>query len=45
MGLDPNYVTSEVGILPATRFAVDAYVRFVRDEALLPDFIKLRCPP
>ncbi|MEL7254865.1 MAG: pyrroloquinoline-quinone synthase PqqC [Pseudomonadota bacterium] len=36
VGLDPDYVTSEVGILPATRFAVDAYVRFVRDEALLP---------
>ncbi|WP_299210092.1 pyrroloquinoline-quinone synthase PqqC [uncultured Tateyamaria sp.] len=36
VGLDPNYVASEVGILPATRFAVDAYVRFVRDEPLLP---------
>ena len=36
VGLDPDYVTSEVGILPATRFAVDAYVRFVRDEAMLP---------
>lgn len=35
VGLDPDYVTSEVGILPATRFAVDAYVRFVRDEPLL----------
>lgn len=36
VGLDPGYVSSEVGILPATRFAVDAYVRFVRDEPLLP---------
>ena len=36
VGLDPTYVASEVGILPATRFAVDAYVRFVRDEPLLP---------
>ncbi|MEL7125454.1 MAG: pyrroloquinoline-quinone synthase PqqC [Pseudomonadota bacterium] len=36
VGLDPDYVASEVGILPATRFAVDAYVRFVREEPLLP---------
>jgi len=36
VGLDPDYVSSEVGILPGTRFAVDAYVRFVRDEPLLP---------
>ncbi|MEL6467223.1 MAG: pyrroloquinoline-quinone synthase PqqC [Pseudomonadota bacterium] len=36
VGLDPDYLVSEVGILPATRFAVDAYVRFVRDEPLLP---------
>lgn len=36
MCLDPNYVSSEVGIMPATRFAVDAYVRFVRDQPLLP---------
>ena len=36
VGLDPHYVSSEVGILPATRFAVDAYVRFVREEPLLP---------
>lgn len=35
VGLDPAYVASEVGILPATRFAVDAYVRYVRDEPLL----------
>lgn len=36
VGLDPDYVSSEVGIMPATRFAGDAYVRFVRDEPLLP---------
>jgi pyrroloquinoline-quinone synthase len=36
VGLDPEYVRSGVGILPSTRFAVDAYVRFVRYEPLLP---------
>lgn len=36
VGLDPDYVESGVGIMPATRFAVDAYVRFVRDQPLLP---------
>ena len=35
LGLDPEYVTSEEGILPATKFAVDAYVRYVRDRTLL----------
>ncbi|RJE81077.1 pyrroloquinoline quinone biosynthesis protein PqqC [Paracoccus sp. JM45] len=35
VGLDPDYVASGVGIMPATRFAVDAYVRFVRDMPLL----------
>ncbi len=35
VGLDPDYVASARGVLPATRFAVDAYVRFVRDEPLL----------
>jgi pyrroloquinoline-quinone synthase len=35
VGLDPGYVASCRGVLPATRFAVDAYVRFVRDEPLL----------
>ncbi|GAA0288053.1 pyrroloquinoline-quinone synthase PqqC [Rhodovulum strictum] len=35
VGLDPDYVASEVGILPATKFAVDAYVRFVREKTLL----------
>ena len=35
VGLDPDYVASNRGVLPATRFAVDAYVRFVREETLL----------
>jgi pyrroloquinoline-quinone synthase len=35
VGLDPGYVASEKGILPSTRFAVDAYVAFVRDKPLL----------
>ena len=35
LGLDADYVRSEEGILPATKFAVDAYVRFVRDRTLL----------
>ncbi|MHA6346000.1 pyrroloquinoline-quinone synthase PqqC [Roseivivax sp. CAU 1761] len=35
VGLDPDYVASRRGVLPATRFAVDAYVRFVREKTLL----------
>jgi pyrroloquinoline-quinone synthase len=35
VGLDAAYVESAAGILPATRFAVDAYVNFVRDRSLL----------
>ena len=35
MGLDPDYVAACKGVLPATRFAVDAYVRFVREKTLL----------
>ena len=35
LGLDRDYVTSLRGLLPATRFAVDAYVHFVRDKTLL----------
>jgi coenzyme PQQ biosynthesis protein C len=35
LGLDRDYVVSTRGILPATRFAVDAYVRFVRERSLL----------
>lgn len=33
--LDRDYVVSLRGLLPATRFAVDAYVHFVRDKTLL----------
>jgi len=35
LGLDRTYVTSGQGILPATRFAVDAYVNFVRVKPML----------
>ncbi len=35
VGLDKERVRALKGILPATRFAVDAYVRFVRDRSLL----------
>lgn len=35
LGLDKDYVVSEEGILPTTRFAVDAYVNFVRERSLL----------
>jgi coenzyme PQQ biosynthesis protein C len=35
LGLDRDYVTSLRGLLPGTRFAVEAYVRFVRDKTLL----------
>jgi coenzyme PQQ biosynthesis protein C len=35
LGLDRDYVVSLRGLLPATRFAVDAYVRFVREKTLL----------
>jgi len=35
VGLDPDYVESCDGVLPATRFAVDAYVGFVREKPLL----------
>ena len=35
LGLDREYVESEEGVLPATRFAVDAYVTFVRERPLL----------
>src|SRR3979411_1793368 len=34
-GLDRDYVISLAGLLPATRFAVEAYVHFVRDKTLL----------
>jgi pyrroloquinoline-quinone synthase len=35
VGLDPTVVESAALILPTTRFAVEAYVRFVRDRSLL----------
>ncbi|PCJ08025.1 MAG: pyrroloquinoline quinone biosynthesis protein C [Rhodobacteraceae bacterium] len=35
VGLDPDYVASRQGILPGTIFAVDAYVRYVREKTLL----------
>jgi len=35
LGLDRDYVISLRGMLPATRFAVDAYVHFVRERSLL----------
>lgn len=35
VGLDRDYVASTEGVLPATKFAVDAYVRYVRDKTLL----------
>jgi coenzyme PQQ biosynthesis protein C len=35
LGLDRDYVVSLQGLLPGTRFAVDAYVRFVREKTLL----------
>jgi pyrroloquinoline-quinone synthase len=35
VGLDRAYVESTEGVLPGTRFAVDAYVHFVRDRSPL----------
>jgi len=35
LGLDRDYVTSLRGLLHGTRFAVEAYVRFVREQTLL----------
>ena len=35
LGLERRYVLAEEGVLPATRFAVDAYVHFVRERPLL----------
>ena len=35
LGLDRDYVVSLRGLLPATRYAVDAYVHFVREKSLL----------
>src|SRR6201994_1799032 len=35
LGLDRGYVTSLKGLLPGTRFAVEAYVHFVAEKSLL----------
>jgi coenzyme PQQ biosynthesis protein C len=35
LGLDRDYVTSLRGLLPTTRFAVEAYVHFVREKPLI----------
>ena len=35
LGLDRDYVTSTRGILPGTRFAVEAYIDYVRDKSPL----------
>jgi coenzyme PQQ biosynthesis protein C len=35
LGLEREFVTSLRGLLPATRFAVEAYVHFVREKSLL----------
>ena len=35
LALDREYITSMRGALPATRFATEAYVRFVREQSLV----------
>jgi len=35
LGLDPAYVASQRGALPATRFAVEAYIHFVAERPIL----------
>lgn len=35
LGLEPHYVKQCVGLLPATRFAVDSYIRFVSHSSVL----------
>src|SRR2546430_17286442 len=35
LGLDREYVASLRGLLPGTKFAVEAYVHFVREKTLL----------
>jgi coenzyme PQQ biosynthesis protein C len=35
LGLDRDVVVSQRGLLPATRFAVDAYVHFTREKTLI----------
>lgn len=49
VGLDDEYVLSERGVAPATRFAVDAYVTFARTrpwiEAVASSLTELFGPP
>jgi pyrroloquinoline-quinone synthase len=35
LGLDRDYVISQEGALPATKFAVEAYVHFVREKSIV----------
>tara|TARA_B100000886_G_C20416108_1_gene489340 strand:+ start:1066 stop:1854 length:789 start_codon:yes stop_codon:yes gene_type:complete len=35
LGIDKDYVKSTSGVLPATKFAVDAYVTYVKEKSLL----------
>ncbi len=35
LGLDRDYVVSQTGALPATKFAVEAYIHFVAERSLL----------
>jgi pyrroloquinoline-quinone synthase len=48
LGLDRAYVTSQAGALPATRFAVEAYVRFAAErptiEAIASSLTELFAP-
>ena len=48
LGLDSAYVESTEGILPATRFAVEAYVHFCRErtplEAIASSLTELFAP-
>lgn len=49
VGLDDEYVRSEAGVAPGTRFAVDAYVTFARTrpwiEAVASSLTELFGPP
>jgi pyrroloquinoline quinone biosynthesis protein D len=41
LGLDRDYIVSLRGLLPATRFAVEAYVHFTREKTLLEAIAKI----
>ena len=45
LGLDNDYVESTEGLLPATRFAVDAYVHFVAERTLATDTMSFAVEP